>query len=201
MDASTVITTNDRPLTPEARRLSDDVLGIECRLGDGNIWLIARCGAEVGLDEIRDRVFDDAAYLEKAVSGVYLLAFRVAILKNYDLSIDEADELFVLSDRQTRPIIGGIQYPSVDEAICGAFIAPFDPGEFTYSDWLGSSLVLNGIDPSSISSELLPAVVNQLVRLGRCLPLTQFVGSAVKGEEMRAHRSMLHKQTETPAQP
>lgn len=183
-----------KPLTPDARALDDGtpITGIPIRLADGNEWLLARVGSVPEAAWLRNEMFRSMALSESIRSVLLVIAADFALRLNYDLAEDEVAKLLDHSEgwsfRDESECGKGV------DAVVGAYLPNFEDCEFDYDDWLRSTLIINGIAPGSIPSDDLPAVLAQLVALGRAVPLDRLVIAAAKGASLSEGRALARSQ-------
>lgn len=186
-----------RPLTPEARLRNPEEppQGYEVPLMGGALWTLFPVGAccedaEVSL--LQDELYDAIAYEGKFRREALFRAFEAAIRINYDLTPSETALLFwsVDPDHREPAANGGHFQFSLIQAVLGAILPSESQADVTYSDWLHSTLLINGIKPEDIPPERLPAVLGHLIMLGKAVAPDEIVSSAVRGAERRRGREL-----------
>jgi hypothetical protein len=162
----------DTPLTPEARA-KRGARGIPAVMGDGEEWLLFQDSLSPELDGYRDRLFDSSTLTKKVgMDDVREVAWFLLKL-NYSLTGEEAASLVVNAGQK-----------GLAEAVMDALLWP-DGEHKTYTTWVRSSLLTNGLVPESIPPEILPSVLLQLVQTGRAVPADEFISSAVAAGKRR----------------
>lgn len=171
----------DLDLTPEARAL-EGAAGVPAVLADGRAWLLCDGGLLNELDDLRDKL-DDEARLSGGTIGLLDIANVAARLleANYRLTPDEIRALLVGA-------VGPDRAQALADAVMLALFGP-DGGRRTYTSWAASALIANGIDPSSVPSALRPHVLAQLEATGRCIKRTVYIESAEAGRRIAGIRS------------
>lgn len=171
-------------------RQREGASGTPVVLGDGETWLLADGGLCNALDTLRDRLFDDSQLAEKVTFiDIADAAFYLASA-NYELEADEGSSLILGADRKI-----------LTDAVMIALFGPDDP-QRTYTNWVASSFMANGIDPASVPVHLRALVLDQLVALKRAVPAGQFIDSVVAARRFRAVRHMAEAQaTDRAAKP
>ena len=129
----------------------------------------------------------DAIFDQNALSGQYdpgdLRACAVRlILTNYTITPDDAVDIVWACDLSEL-------VPPVETALFGP-----EKVHRTWSSWVESSLIANGLDPSRIPASAVRDVLEQLVHTGRAVPAEKWVSSA----EYRAFRSSLDEIEQAP---
>lgn len=149
---------------PEERARRSPTRGVALR-SHGRDWLLASRPFAPELARVRDRLFDEAT-AERKVDPVLLYNAAGALLvENYDLTAREAGI-----------VVGGADPKALVDAVADALLGPADLPA-SWSDWVLSALVANGIDPAAVPHALLPYVLRQLVATGRAVPADRFVHS------------------------
>lgn len=166
-----------RSTTPASRRrrsVAEETAGAAVTLSDGNTWFLAPTGVAPILDEVRDRIYDEAAWASKVRMSDVFQAAWVALLANYDLADDELATLLTgLDDEQEAALVR-----ATNDALFGS-VRP----NRTYSEWALASLHANGLDPAKIPPRTVPDVLDILVRTGRTVPEEKWIGSAIAASE------------------
>lgn len=147
---------------PEQRRRHENLDGTPVEI-NGQTWILADFIPELG--DAWNRLYD-----HNIVRGQYdpkdvqLGALRL-LMANYHLTLDEAVALVLAVDpaELVQP---------VEVAIFGV-----DRPYRGYSEWVESSLYINGIDPASVPASKRRDVVAYLVTAGKAIPAEQYLSS------------------------
>jgi hypothetical protein len=179
----------DTPLTPETRAIGGDLTsGIPILLADGREWMLPRVGNERGLEDVRNRLYEEISFAGRVTINLLRTALVLALPFRYYLT---NPEILTLTTETANWKIGTSydgQRPI--DAIIGAYLPFEEQCEFTYEDWFRSTLIVNGIDPLSLDPEDLPAVLTHLITLRRAVHPSQFVTSAIEGAKRKAARDI-----------
>jgi hypothetical protein len=180
-----------RELTPDARA-KKGAYGTPIVLADGNAWLLADGGLLNDLDGLRDEI-DDSARLVGTVPMLTIYEAAAQLLDaNYLLSRLDLWSLLSRPEDEAEAKV-------VDQRIADAvFLALYGEkpeasrtlaDRRTYTQWVASALLANGIDPTGIPTSLLPHVLEHLEATRRCVPREQFIESAEAGAKMAGIRA------------
>lgn len=134
-------------------------------LSDGKEWILPTAITAAALTEIRDRLYDEIAYSGSVPVLEIKAAAWILLRSHHGLSQEQAAELLALPE--TRELT---------QAVCQALID--GPPTRTYTNWVRSALLANGLDPTRIPANDVPHVLAQLVATGRAAPADEFVTSA-----------------------
>jgi hypothetical protein len=167
--------------TPEGRAL-DGCDGIPVELADGATWLLREGGLLNPLDDLRDKIDDQARLAGSVPLDLVAEAALHLLLANYDLTAREAWRL-----------LGGAIDQDLADAVFVALFGERD-GKRGYTSWAASALYANGIDPASIPTSMLPHVLDQLERTRRCVPRDEFIASAEAGRRLAGIRATAARQ-------
>lgn len=149
---------------PTSRRRSPDIRGRSLNLPNGQTWLVADTGISPLVTEIRDRLHVDRTLKGQVPLADLKTVGLLGLLHNYDLTEEEASRIVLACDRTELA-------ETVGESLFSA-TAPF---RRTYTLWIETGLLANGLKPWEIPEGRLAGVVLQLVRTGRMLPIEEFV--------------------------
>lgn len=165
--------TDDAP-EPELRA-RDDIAGTAVALADGRDWLLADGGLLNRLDDIRDRIFDDAARRDRVRMVDVVAAATVLLTTNYRLSGEEAFALVATAPEGEAAAedYKGRLTRAVMRALFGADAPRGEPTR-TYTAWAASQLLANGIDPAAVPGPLRGFVLETLVATGRAVAVDGF---------------------------
>lgn len=150
-------------ITP-ASTARPNIRGTPVTLSDGNTWILADTVAAWG--PLWDQLYDQNVIRRKYEPEHILIGALSLLIHNYSLTTEQAGNL----------ILGG-DLKGMKLAMERAMFSPARP-QWTYSDWVLSSLAANGLKVEDIPDGLLHAVLSQLVQLKRAVPEGQFIASA-----------------------
>jgi hypothetical protein len=166
----------------EHERRKPGARGSLITLTDGQQWLLANPtyhpGAE-GLtqppvDEPLDRIFESAVLNENlALSDLWEVAGKL-LKANYELSSEEVSHLIGLF---TEP-----EGRAFARDVVGALFGS-DRGEKTFTRWVRTSLIANGLSQAEIHAEDLMDVLAILVATNRTIPLSRFADACRQADE------------------
>ena len=165
------------PADPESRRIDPNHRGVPITLGDGKEWILPLRRLGPDMAEARDEVADFVFLRRKVDDAVATRLYGMAmclITRAYELSPAEAAVLLLGADQA-----------DLFCAVTTALAMPPDDDRSTrrtYSDWLRSGLLANGLVPERIPEADLPFVVKHLVATGRMVPADAFVSSAISSK-------------------
>jgi hypothetical protein len=158
-------------------RASGEPKGIPIEI-DGKTWLLAHGGAAHLLDHYRDRMDDQVRLTGQVDMTDVWEVGRLMLVSNYELTETEVVELLAGADRKAI----------VDGVMAAMFGRPNPHRTFTM--WMISSLHANGLDPATIPPEMLPLVLDQLVTLGRAVPIEKYTDAAIAAPRLAKIRAM-----------
>lgn len=161
---------------PLSRRRSPDIRGRSLNLPNGQTWLVADTGISPLVTEIRDRLHVDRTLKGQVPLADLKTVGLLGLLHNYDLTEEEAGRIILACDRT-----------ELAETIGESLFSATAPFRRTYTLWIETGLLANGLKPWEIPDGRLAGVVFQLVRTGRMLPIEEFV----EADEAVAARSKL----------
>jgi hypothetical protein len=164
--------TPEVPLTPEdrARNGAD---GTAVLLGDNQHWLIPSSVHATFLNGHRDRMYEQMLSRGSvAMTDIHAVAWTLLNV-NYALTPEEAFTLIRSTDNS-----------ALTDAVCNSLLGEDDPVR-SYSNWVRSSLLCNGIKPEDISPADLPHVLHQLVNTSRAQPIEEYTHIARALEKRR----------------
>jgi hypothetical protein len=168
-------------ITPESTARAN-IQGSPVKLGDGNTWILANTVPVWG--PLWDQLYDQNVQRGRYEPEHIMVGALTLLTYNYRLSSEEAGAL----------ILGG-DLKGMKLAIERAMLSPNRP-QWTYSDWVLSSLAANGLVLENIPDGILPAVLDQLVRMGRAVPEHLFVASAARASRRGKFMAVAKQQAE-----
>lgn len=186
----------DLPLLPELRRRHEDITGVECPFADGQVWLLARTVDDPSLGWLRDELCDQLALEGLVPLSSLRAAVGIGLAKNYLLT--EEDIQILLGDYSEGYSLAarvGLLEPIYQ--IIGSMLPATERCDFTHEDWYRSSLIMNGVDPDRLKADDAVAVLEHLKRLGRIVPMKQFVSAAIAGDERKRTAAIIQAQRES----
>lgn len=161
---------SDAPPLP-SERARRALRGFPVVLADGRAWTLSDATLHRAMDAVRDRIFDGVKLRGRyGHEDVYLAAWLM-LLDGYDLSGDEL-----------KGLLGGVDADALWPAVRSAFFGP--PPEAahaegraarTYSAWVRSALLANGLDPAAVDVRDRAFVLGQLVAAGRAAPPEEWI--------------------------
>jgi hypothetical protein len=164
------------PLTPEARAY-DEPVGIPFVLGDGQTWIIARVGLAKGMSEVRDSVYATRVTKNLITYADTMSALWYGLASNYCMTSDELDTLVSSTD-----------FDLVYEEACKVALPwPSIHREFTH--WARASLIICGIDPSSVLAADLPHVLDLLVLMNKTVDPSAWTDAGMAGAKFAGLRN------------
>lgn len=179
-DEESLLAPTDLP-TPESSARWLNPPGIDHVLGDGRAWRLPHYIPN--RDRVWDELHDQGTLFGRFEWGDMLLAVVKLLLTNYDVPPDFAAWLVVRAD---RTVINN----AVNWALYGK------PDQLRgYSEWVESSLLINGIDPDTVPPRLVREVLDQLVATGRAVPVDQFTTAGLTAAK-RARMTQVNQQIE-----
>ena len=171
-------------MTPESRALPG-CDGVPAVLADGQAWLLRDGGLLNELDELRDKIDDDARLTGEVVLLDVANAAARLLAANYELADDEVYTL-----------LAGAVDQELANAVALALYGPAG-GRRTYTAWAASALLANGIDPDRVPSSLRPHVLAHLEATGRCIKRSEYIESAEAARRIAGIRSRVAKPAPT----
>lgn len=171
----------DDPTPTPASTARPSIAGTPVVLSDGNTWILASTVPVWG--PLWDQLHDQNVLKGKYEQEHIMVGALALLIHNYKLTTEEAGALILGGD------VGGMR-----DAIEAAMFRP-NGAKWQYSDWVMSSLIANGVNPESVPDGLLPAVLDQLVRLGRAVPEHEFVASTAYAARRNRRRSSVRSAT------
>jgi hypothetical protein len=174
----------------ESTRRKPGAAGVPIRLSDGHEWLFAipqfclnrKSLTTPAIDLELDELFESSTLEGNVSLRSIFSACRLLLLENYLLtdleianllSLASADEAKNLADA-TMGILFGVQ-----------------ARERSYSDWIRTSLLANGIGMVAITSDQVSDVMNLLVATKRTIPAQQFINACAVAAENSVLESLV----------
>lgn len=150
-----------RPLTPEERQRTP-FEGLPVTML-GAPWKLPEAYLMAALDRPRDRLYDNSTWDGKVDYADVMESAFVLLSAAYSLTAEETVALLRSADE--------------DELTNAVLVVLFGLAEphRTYTDWMRTALVSNGIDPATIPAALVPGVLRHLVVTGRAEPADTYV--------------------------
>jgi len=137
-------------------------------MGDGQDWMIARCGLVSTLDDVREALFKEHMRGRGSYSlGNLMVVVFFGLRVNYDLAREEINALMQVTD-----------FSEIVDKVIEA-ILPTEAKDRSFTDWMKASLILNGIQPDSVHRDQLPHVIDMLQRLGKTVPYRDYTDLGV----------------------
>lgn len=155
------MTADNRPLTPQAR-LRRGIPGLPVQLADGSRWVLPYAVYARAYDTIRDRMYESIAGRGTVATADVMISAYSLLALQYDLSEEEAAAL-----------LKGANPKDLMETVLACLMGEEDPVR-SYSNWVRSGLLSNGLKLEEIPPQELPTVIFQLVHTGRMVPLADF---------------------------
>jgi hypothetical protein len=167
---STTSATVHRP--PSTPLLRPDATGLPCTIA-GHVWVLPDYVPEPAA--VWDAVYDQNALAGRYDHGDLRACAVRLLLTNYDLAPDDAVELVWSCDLAEL-------VPPVELALFGP-----EPAYRSWSSWVRTSLLANGLSLRTVPAADLRGVLDQLVATGRAVPAEKWISAA----EYRAYRTNL----------
>jgi hypothetical protein len=173
----------------EYERRKPGAKGTPVILGDGQPWLLANPTYRPRADGLTrplvdrpfDRVFESSVFNEGlSLCDLWEVA-RELLRANYDLTDAELARLLSVSP--------GAESRALATEVLDALFG-FDSAERSYTAWVRSSLIANGLDRTDIAARDLLSVLAILVATNRTIPLSRFA-DACRLQDERARLETL----------
>jgi hypothetical protein len=172
--------------TPESRQRSGAIDGIPVVMGDGQTWLLGRCGLARGLSPVRDSLFNSLIVYQEATLADLSTACWYALAVNYDLSEAELTALIRSTSLADEAVL---------DAIMDAVLPTVEDREMGYTDWARSALLSNGLKPADVPAADLRGVLSMLVATGRAVAAEKFTDSGRHAAAVGSLRALKPRDT------
>jgi hypothetical protein len=130
----------------------------------GQTWKLARLGLAKSITKERDSIYEESTLTGKVSMRDIRACAWYMLEANYKIEPEQA--ILIIKDADQEDL--------VDATVAAAFVDRYSQNEETYTNWVRSALLTNGIDPAKISNADVPHVLRQLVATNRAMPITEF---------------------------